>query len=93
MKDPGSVQVKWTLVRPNVAPDEVVTYCTTYNAKNSYGGYTGFHPVLLGLVMKNGKVAVAQMITTPGHDQEISDGAALEVCRKDGLDPFASVGS
>jgi hypothetical protein len=91
MKDPDSVQIKWTLIRPNVLPDELVTYCVAYNARNSYGGYTGFHPLLVGVIMKGGKATVAQMITTPGHSQDISDGAALQVCRSEGLDPFAAV--
>lgn len=88
MKDPGSVQIKWTQIRPNAADGGVTTYCATYNAKNGYGGYMGFHPLLVGIILKNGSPPEAQMITTPGHTQDVSDGAALQVCRARGLDPY-----
>lgn len=40
LKDPGSAQFKWNKWNRGM------TYCGMLNAKNAYGGYTGFAPFL-----------------------------------------------
>lgn len=45
LKDPSSVQYKNALVYWDVNNEK--NYCIEYNAKNSYGGYTGFSWALI----------------------------------------------
>lgn len=53
LKDPDSAKFSMPQVNENGAPN---VYCGLVNAKNSYGGYTGFTPFMATLVRTNGEV-------------------------------------
>lgn len=89
-KDPDSAQIRWTLFRPTEDKNGAPSYCATVNAKNSYGAYTGYKPFLASIILREGKITTALLITAPSrHSQDIQDQAALDVCKMNGLDPFA----
>lgn len=56
LKDPDSAMFKLPKVNEDGKPD---TYCGLVNAKNSYGGYTGYKPFLATLSRPNGEVTAS----------------------------------
>jgi hypothetical protein len=42
LKDPDSAQFQWGPVKYTAAHGQTTEYCGIVNAKNSYGGYTGY---------------------------------------------------
>jgi hypothetical protein len=91
LKDPDSMQIRWTAFRPTTDPNGMAQYCATYNAKNSFGAYGGFRPFLGGIFLKNGKIIGAAMVPSPSPNPQAQDYAATKVCRDSGLDPFAEL--
>jgi hypothetical protein len=89
LKDPDSIQMRWTPFRASQKPDDVVNYCGTYNAKNSYGGYIGFKPFVASVVTKQSKIESVVLQNAGNYSQDIIDTAVMSVCTKDGLDPFS----
>lgn len=57
LKDPSSVQYRWGVIPPaeNAKIGEIA-YCFQANAKNSYGGYTGFRLIIGRVKRANGKI-------------------------------------
>lgn len=53
LKDPDSAMFRMPPVNENGAPD---SYCGLVNAKNSYGGYTGFTPFAATLMRVGGEI-------------------------------------
>ncbi len=86
LKDPGSAMFKWAPAFMPLLPDGVVVYCGLINAKNSYGGYTGFTPYIASLIFRSRKVAHAALIdaSVGGTHAE----ANLLMCEKSGYDPL-----
>lgn len=64
LKDPDSARYQW----PNKVHDSV--YCGLVNAKNSYGGYTGFVPYFAFVNTDRGNLetVVLQIATTDERD-------------------------
>jgi hypothetical protein len=87
LKDPQSAQFRW-LPFPE-SNEELISYCGMVNAKNSYGGYTGFKPFLAGILMKNGKIVGAVLI---GADAgRYGEEATLSVCNDKGFRPHEAI--
>ena len=81
LKDPDSAKFKWP------APTEFGLYCGWVNAKNSYGGYTGFEPfMVLGGVgdgpKSDGSFLVFQ--TTIGSGDDLL--TVVKMCSEHGFD-------
>lgn len=53
LKDPQSLQVDWV---PYVKSDGFHVYCSTYNAKNSFGGYVGRHRFVVWVLFEGEKI-------------------------------------
>ena len=71
LKDPESARFKWSSMMGRNGQ-----YCGEVNAKNSYGGYTGFRPFVATLT--NGKVSG---VTIFGEDGQLSGTAvAVALC-------------
>lgn len=82
LKDPESAQFRWP------APHKFGLYCGWVNAKNSYGGYTGFQPfMIMGGVGDGPKsdgsfLVMDTTIGSSGDDQTI----VLKMCSDHGFD-------
>ena len=57
LKDPQSLQVDW------VPYDKSLTYCSTYNAKNSFGGYAGRHRFLAFVLFEDDKIKTVNSVS------------------------------
>jgi len=82
LKDPDSAQFQWPdLVEPSNGDDNVA-YCGQVNAKNSYGGYTGFIPFSVFLMNYRSKKmeAIPELIGDAG----IMASATLSHCADQG---------
>lgn len=68
LSDPASVQIEWYAISPMLD-----RYCLRVNARNSFGGYVGFQPLMV-LFKDNTKsaIALADLPTSP------NDAAAEE---------------
>jgi hypothetical protein len=55
LKDPDSAQFRWMPMRD---PPKEEMYCGMVNAKNSYGGYSGFSPFQAMLIGEPHKAAI-----------------------------------
>jgi hypothetical protein len=57
LKDPQSAQYRWAdlIIEPSAKGAEFA-YCFQVNAKNSYGGYTGFRTIGGKVTHHNGKI-------------------------------------
>lgn len=78
LKDPDSAQFRWP------APKEWGSYCGWVNAKNSYGGYTGFKPFYVVGGAPNAKKGF--IVSTVVLAEEGSAGVAEQMCSKEGYD-------
>lgn len=77
LKDPASANFRWL---PSAAQDGA--YCGLVNAKNSYGGYTGFQPYFAHIARMSYGLSVTILKIGSGG----SASASIEkVCRKAGL--------
>lgn len=77
LKDPESAQFKW----PEYHEETNKNYCGLVNAKNSYGGYTGFQVFHSIPIFKDGKMVGALVV---GDLNTEIDG---RMCVADGYDP------
>lgn len=87
LKDPGSAQWKWAKF-PKAVFNGETSYCAQVNAKNSYGGYNGFKVFLAVVTVEKGQIkrgAIAGIQDTNPTYAEI----VPNMCREEGLDPFA----
>jgi hypothetical protein len=82
LKDPDSMRLKWM---PFIENSKSV-YCSLVNARNSYGGYTGFVPYLAYL--NHGTNGLFAYIVGIGTDEEDSSSshAIIKVCAENGYD-------
>lgn len=65
LKDPESAKFKWNKLLYSGKAD-VESYCGYVNARNSYGGYTGFDIFNVILVRENGKFLPPLIVTLSG---------------------------
>ena len=78
LNDPGSAIYRWQEVQTgNMLP----RYCVELNAKNRYGGYVGFAPVIVQTTVINGTVAGVEKVWFP--DKSVPEGLSFQVsaCR------------
>jgi hypothetical protein len=90
LKDPDSAQFKWTKITRSAGAEGRVYYCGMVNAKNGYGGYTGFGPFWAWVYASpRGELLRAEMIGT-GSD-ELANKVIGEECGKRGIVVFSAV--
>lgn len=78
LKDPSSAQWQWYAFKGET------TYCGRVNAKNSYGGYTGFSPFYVIFNAKDGpNKPIAVMLSSADPDDPISRTVS-RLCLDDG---------
>lgn len=75
LKDPDSAQFKWGELKS-------ASYCGLVNAKNAYGGYTGFSPFMVFTIEREGAITGAAVIGLGGG--ETGEQATLGVCASEG---------
>jgi len=89
LKDPDSAQFKWTKITRSAGAEGRVYYCGMVNAKNGYGGYTGFGPFWAWVYASpRGELLRAEMIGT-GSD-ELANKVIGEECGKRGIVVFSA---
>lgn len=80
MKDPLSAQFKWPMMRGDAG-----TYCGYVNAKNSFGGYVGFHlfAVFVSREKRGQSIAFVQGMAgeAAGHS---ASARVVRLCAEDG---------
>ncbi|WP_124919310.1 hypothetical protein [Burkholderia cepacia] len=76
-KDPDSVRVRNVVARRD--DDGLVKFCGELNAKNSYGGYTGFRPFSAFAAKNGARVTFVEVFGI--DDPEL----AATACERDGL--------
>ncbi|WP_022697892.1 hypothetical protein [Euryhalocaulis caribicus] len=79
LKDPESARFKWTSLR--VPRDGLGTYCFLTNAKNSFGGYTGFEAHSITTVAREGEIVAAIMIGSQDRQDY-----TVRLCAREGYD-------
>nr|WP_147247326.1 hypothetical protein [Brenneria salicis]NMN90981.1 hypothetical protein [Brenneria salicis ATCC 15712 = DSM 30166] len=79
LKDPDSAIFRLPPVNENGAPD---SYCGLVNAKNSYGGYTGFTPFAATLMRMDGEIKDSSSILPAASRHGIR--AMYSMCEKNG---------
>ncbi len=81
LKDPNSAQYRWAnlVIDPSVKGSEF-GYCFQVNAKNSYGGYTGFRTIA-GMVKRSGGKIISYSYTSGVRDDEIMAQTTKDICR------------
>jgi hypothetical protein len=81
-RDPSSVQVGGMKVN-KTEKEQSLTWCGEANAKNAYGGYGGFRPVM-GLLFPKGKAFTAMAVA--GLEIPVSDlNVVTQMCKEHGL--------
>jgi hypothetical protein len=84
LKDPESAQFRWTKITKSAGADGRVYYCGAVNAKNSYGGFTGFGPFWAWVYASpKGQLLRAEMIGTGADD--LANRVIGEECGKRGI--------
>ena len=81
LKDPDSAKFRWP------KPQDWGLYCGWVNAKNSYGGYTGFEPFMIIGGVGSGPKSKGEFLiikTTIGSGDE--EAVVLSMCTKQGFD-------
>lgn len=84
LKDPQSAQFRWLPWQHD--GKSATVYCGMVNAKNSYGGYTGFTPFQGIVLTKAGKIT-GGMILASGNPSTTDGQVAVQACRNAGLEP------
>jgi hypothetical protein len=79
LKDPESARFNSPFVASKNSKG--ITVCGFVNAKNSYGGYTGDKPFLVG-----GDGDLFTMVSVGGT--EIETASTMEVCRNEAAEPI-----
>lgn len=82
LKDPDSAQFKHTKLV--LSSDGVVDpYCGMVNAKNSFGGYSGYSVFFVGITNnKDGKRVAIYL--GPQEESDVAQQSIIEVCAKQG---------
>ncbi len=77
LKDPDSARFKWADYRTGST-----VYCAEVNAKNSYGGYTGFVPFAVFVVQTtDGKIrGAAPLSMGTGDPASVDTRVTLKMC-------------
>ncbi|OZS72283.1 hypothetical protein CHI95_22510 [Providencia rettgeri] len=82
LKDPDSATFKHTKLV--LSGDGVVDrYCGMVNAKNSYGGYTGYSVFFVGITANKDGERVA-IYLGPQEESDIAQQSVMEMCAKYG---------
>jgi hypothetical protein len=83
LNDPGSAIYRWEPVKTaNVPP----RYCVEVNAKNRYGGYVGFKPIMVQTAVVNDVITAASRVWFP--DESVPEGLGFQIaaCQGYGYD-------
>lgn len=84
LKDPDSAKFKW----PDLV-NEKGGYCGLVNARNSYGGYSGFTPFMAFILFpkKEGEHTGAMVLQMASDNPDDSmTGAVIKVCQDQGYE-------
>lgn len=89
LKDPDSAKFKWVKLADRINPKHFVdSYCGLVNAKNSYGGYTGFEPFeVMAARSENGKFVV---ISVSVSSSDLPTDAIVAMCSDNGYADLSS---
>jgi hypothetical protein len=89
LKDPDSAKFKWVKLADRINPKNFVdSYCGLVNAKNSYGGYTGFEPFEVMVARSdNNKFEV---ISVSVSSSALPTDAIVSMCSDNGYTDFSS---
>jgi hypothetical protein len=86
LKDPASAQYRWAaLPLTDNLKGGKLAYCFEANAKNSYGGYTGFKLILGTLRRVNGKIVSFEYVAGNLDDTSALAQTTAELCRTFGI--------
>ena len=81
LKDPDSAKFRWPAVQ------EWGLYCGWVNAKNSYGGYTGFKPFMITGGVGGGPKSDGSFLIMSTDLGDGDDASVVEtMCRRHGFD-------
>lgn len=78
LKDPDSARYQW----PNKVHDSV--YCGLVNAKNSYGGYTGFVPYVAFVNTDKGHLETAVLQRATTNEGDPMSMSVIKMCNDHG---------
>ena len=82
LKDAGSAQYRMQPIPlADNQKDGKTVYCFEVNAKNSYGGYTGYKVVIGRVSRMSGKVTSYTYDGNSGDDARSLPGATADMCR------------
>jgi hypothetical protein len=78
LNDPDSAAYRWQDVK---TVDLRPRYCVEVNAKNRYGGYVGFKPVMVQTTINNGVITGIEKVWWP--DASVPEGLTFQIsaCR------------
>jgi hypothetical protein len=86
LKDPASAQYRWpALPLADSLKGGQLGYCFQVNAKNSYGGYTGFKLILGTLRRVNGKIVSFEYVAGNLDDTPALAQTTAELCQTFGI--------
>lgn len=86
LKDPDSARLLW-LPFPATVPDGSAFYCGQINAKNGFGGYTGFAPYIAGVRVQGNRVITAGLITIGRGSMA---NVVMRECAQSGYNPLSA---
>jgi hypothetical protein len=90
LKDPEAARFKWLPLVVH-SRDGVTDYCGLLNGKNSYGGYTGYMPFYVQLILdKEGNVVSSELRAMQKNHDDISRDVARGVCGRFGYADFSA---
>ncbi len=82
LKDAGSAQYRMQPIPlSDNQKDGKSVYCFEVNAKNSYGGYTGYKTVIGRVARLNGKIVSFSYDGSSDDDARSIPGATADMCR------------
>lgn len=78
LNDPGSATYRWEPVKTANVPSR---YCVEVNAKNRYGGYVGFKPIMVQTTVVNDAITGVGKVWFP--DESVPEGLRFQIsaCR------------
>jgi hypothetical protein len=74
LNDPGSATYKWEPVKTAGVPSR---YCVEVNAKNRYGGYVGFKPIMVQTTVVNDVITAVGKVWFP--DESVPEGLRFQI--------------